>query len=52
MLRLMLPLLLIAAPANAHEGSHFHPHGIEPVWAVVLIAIAVAAGFVFGRGRK
>lgn len=52
MIRSALALSWLAAPALAHDGSHFHPHGVEPVWALMAVALALGAGFVLGRLRK
>lgn len=53
MTRILFPALaLTATPALAHEGLHFHPHGIEHGWiGVALIAVAGFAAVLFFRGR-
>jgi uncharacterized protein (TIGR03382 family) len=43
MLRLALPLLLLASPALGHPGPHLHPHGAEVSLSAMLAALAVAA---------
>lgn len=43
---LAVPLILIAAPAAAHEASvvaHLHPHGGEIVVVGLALATAIAA---------
>ncbi|MFM2389343.1 MAG: hypothetical protein RLZZ437_898 [Pseudomonadota bacterium] len=52
MLRSMLIMIVFATPAMAHEGQHFHPHGIEPVWVAMLAVGALVAGVLLGRMRK
>jgi hypothetical protein len=52
MLRSVLILLCFATPAMAHEGQHFHPHGIEPVWVFMLAVAALVVGIMLGRMRK
>lgn len=54
MVRMLFPaLILLAAPALAHDGFHPHPHGIEYGW-IVAAALGVAGGFALSwlRGRK
>ncbi len=52
MLRLVTLMLMIAAPAWAHEGTHLHPHGAEGFWAAILAAgLVIAAVWAFGRYR-
>ncbi|MEY4982897.1 MAG: hypothetical protein RIR62_1163 [Pseudomonadota bacterium] len=46
-------LILSATPALAHDGLHFHPHGIEFGWLVAALLAVVAGGaLVWFRGRK
>jgi hypothetical protein len=54
MTRLLLPaLILTAAPALAHDGLHFHPHGIENGWiAAALAGLAGGLALSWFRGRK
>jgi hypothetical protein len=52
MLRITMITIGFATPAMAHEGGHFHPHGVEPVWMIMLAAAALVAGIVLGRRRK
>lgn len=53
MTRILFPALILAAtPAAAHDGLHFHPHGIEHGWiGVALIAVAGFAAVLWFRGR-
>ncbi|SEO16443.1 hypothetical protein SAMN04490248_10273 [Salinihabitans flavidus] len=52
-MRLLLAVLIFApAPALAHSGAHLHPHGIDAFWLLVVGLIAVAGGYLIGRGRK
>lgn len=46
-------LLLLSAPAYAHDGLHHHPHGIEYGW-IVAAACGIVGGLVLARlrGRK
>ncbi len=48
-----LVTLLTPAAALAHDGLHFHPHGVEYGWmaaaALGFVAVAVLA---WVRGRK
>ena len=54
MTRLLFPaLILSAAPAFAHGGLHFHPHGIEFGWLAATVVGLVAGGALsWFRGRK
>jgi len=54
MTRILFPaLLLSAAPALAHDGLHFHPHGIEHGWMGAALAAVIAVGAVLIlRGRR
>ena len=46
-------LALTAAPAFAHEGFHFHPHGVQFGWlvAAVIGGVGMLAAVRF-RGPK
>jgi hypothetical protein len=46
-----LAALVLPATAFAHDGSHFHPHGIEYGW-IVAAAIGLGAGYVLARWRR
>jgi hypothetical protein len=52
-MRLAACLILTALPvtAFAHDGSHFHPHGIEYGW-IIAAAIGLGVGYVLARMRK
>jgi hypothetical protein len=50
MLRFILPLVMLAAPAMAHEGLHHHPHGIAYGW-IVATATGVVGGLLVARIR-
>ncbi|ARE41546.1 hypothetical protein RGUI_3405 [Rhodovulum sp. P5] len=39
---IVLPLIVAAAPALAHEGAHLHPHGIGA--GMLLLAASLVAG--------
>ncbi len=44
---------LAAAPAQAHDGLHLHPHGIDGAWAfLALAALAAGAVAVYAKVRK
>lgn len=54
MTRILFPALaLMAAPALAHDGLHFHPHGIQFGW-LAAAAVGVVGGLAIShfRGRK
>jgi hypothetical protein len=56
MFRILTPALTfsaLAAPAFAHEGFHFHPHGVQFGWlvAAVIGGVGVLAAVRF-RGPK
>jgi len=51
-MRYILPVLLQPVPALAHSGPHLHPHGIDAMWLVVVGVLALAGGYMIGRGRK
>ncbi len=38
MIRILFPVLLLAAPAMADEGLHHHPHGVEYGWIAAVLA--------------
>lgn len=48
-----LATLLFALPALADTGLHHHPHGVEGVW-VLLVLAGVVVGWAASRfwGRK
>lgn len=46
-----LYVLMLPAAAFAHDGSHFHPHGIEHGW-IVAAAIGLGAGLGLAWWRK
>ncbi len=46
-----LTFLMLPDAAIAHDGSHFHPHGIEYGW-IIAAAIGVGAGYVLAQWRK
>lgn len=48
-------LLALCTPslALAHPGLHHHPHGIEGIWGVTLLALGVGLAAIYVlRGRK
>lgn len=49
-MRYVLPLVVMAGPATAHEGAHLHPHSVEG-WVTGLAVLALA-GVVAIRLRK
>lgn len=54
MARILAPVLTFAAlPAQAHDGFHAHPHGIEYGWIVAaLVGLAGGLTIAWLRGRK
>jgi hypothetical protein len=46
-----VPFLMLPIAAVAHDGSHFHPHGIEYGW-IIAAAIGLGVGYVLARIRK
>ncbi|MEQ9693089.1 peptidase M23 [Shimia sp. SDUM112013] len=47
-------VVLFAVPAFAHEGAHMHPHGNDPSWAALMVALLVGAGaatFLWSRNK-
>ncbi len=54
MSRILFPALILAgAPAFAHDGPHFHPHGIEFGWlAAAAVGLAALGALAWFRGRK
>ncbi len=52
MLRKSLIFIVYPGMSIAHDGRHFHPHGVEPVWALMAVVLALAAGVALGRWRK
>jgi hypothetical protein len=52
MLRNTLIMISFPSVALAHDGAHFHPHGIEPMVAILSVVLALGAGFLLGRMRK
>jgi hypothetical protein len=54
MTRALFPaLILTASPALAHEGLHFHPHGIQFGWLIAaLVGVVAGLSIMWFRGRK
>lgn len=43
--------LMLATPAQANQGLHLHPHGIELGW-IALGSVALIAGLVLALVRR
>jgi hypothetical protein len=42
----LAPALILAWPAQAHDGAHFHPHGIESSLGAMALLTVFTAGVV------
>jgi hypothetical protein len=53
MIRLTLPLALIAAPAAAHDLTVPHAHSDDPVWLIALFFVAAVgvAALIWHKSR-
>lgn len=52
MTRMLFPaMMLLSTPAMAHDGLHFHPHGIQFGWLIAAL-VGVVGGVILGRFRK